>query len=278
MLGMQVEDVIRTGGVPGVVTARVRAHRAPSRRGQGPPRLGRRRRRRERHVWCGAFNCRAGDVVPLATLGTAMPDGRTIEARHPRHRLRGHALLGPRARARRRPHGHPRPARRTRRSACRTARRSAAATRSCSTSTSPATDPTAGRYIGVARDLAAKLGVPFRRRRRRRCRRRRSGATGDGRDRRRRALPAVHVDRAVRHRRRAVGAVDGRAADGGRHAADQQRRRRQQLRDARARPAEPRLRPRHARRRRVPHPPRPRGRDADDARRRRADADAPTTC
>ena len=35
----------------------------------------------ERHVWCGAFNIEPGDVVPLATLGTAMPDGRTIERR-----------------------------------------------------------------------------------------------------------------------------------------------------------------------------------------------------
>ena len=35
----------------------------------------------ERHVWCGAFNIQPGDVVPLATLGTAMPDGRTIERR-----------------------------------------------------------------------------------------------------------------------------------------------------------------------------------------------------
>jgi phenylalanyl-tRNA synthetase beta chain len=35
----------------------------------------------ERHVWCGAFNMQPGDIVPLATLGTAMPDGRTIERR-----------------------------------------------------------------------------------------------------------------------------------------------------------------------------------------------------
>ena len=35
----------------------------------------------ERHVWCGAFNMQPGDVVPMATLGTTMPDGRTIERR-----------------------------------------------------------------------------------------------------------------------------------------------------------------------------------------------------
>ncbi len=34
-----------------------------------------------RHVWCGAFNLAPGDIVPLATLGTAMPDGRLIERR-----------------------------------------------------------------------------------------------------------------------------------------------------------------------------------------------------
>jgi phenylalanyl-tRNA synthetase beta chain len=35
----------------------------------------------ERHVWCGAFNLAPGDVVPLATIGAQMPDGRTIERR-----------------------------------------------------------------------------------------------------------------------------------------------------------------------------------------------------
>ncbi|MGB1503629.1 MAG: hypothetical protein ACPHAQ_08005, partial [Ilumatobacteraceae bacterium] len=35
----------------------------------------------ERHVWCGASNMAAGDVVPLATLGTTMPNGMTIDRR-----------------------------------------------------------------------------------------------------------------------------------------------------------------------------------------------------
>ena len=35
----------------------------------------------ERHVWCGAFNMAVGDIVPLATLGTTMPNGMTIERR-----------------------------------------------------------------------------------------------------------------------------------------------------------------------------------------------------
>src|SRR5215210_6030214 len=81
-LGMQVEEVITPGApVPGVVTARVlkterhpdaaKVHRVWVDAGDGV----------ERHVWCGAFNMTAGDVVPLAQPGTAMPDGRVLEAR-----------------------------------------------------------------------------------------------------------------------------------------------------------------------------------------------------
>ena len=70
-------------------------------------------------------------------------------------------MLGARARPRRRPHRHPRAARRhAARRAVRRRDRPARRT-SSSTSTSRATGPTAGRYVGVARDLAAKLGVAF---------------------------------------------------------------------------------------------------------------------
>lgn len=79
-LGLAVEDVARVGGsVAGVITARVlrterhpdaaKVHRVFVDAGDGV----------ERHVWCGAFNMSAGDVVPLATGGTVMPDGRLIE-------------------------------------------------------------------------------------------------------------------------------------------------------------------------------------------------------
>jgi phenylalanyl-tRNA synthetase beta chain len=79
-LGMVVEGIIHVGAtVAGVITARVvrterhpdaaKVHRVYVDAGDG----------RERHVWCGAFNMQAGDVVPLATPGTAMPDGRIIE-------------------------------------------------------------------------------------------------------------------------------------------------------------------------------------------------------
>ncbi|MEN9647060.1 MAG: phenylalanyl-tRNA synthetase beta chain, partial [Actinomycetota bacterium] len=73
-LGLAVEDVARVGAtVPGVVTARVlkterhpdaaKVHRVFVDAGDGV----------ERHVWCGAFNMQAGDVIPLATPGTVMP-------------------------------------------------------------------------------------------------------------------------------------------------------------------------------------------------------------
>ncbi len=81
-LGMQVEQILQIGStVPGVVTAQVlrteghpdaaKVHRVWVSTGDGS----------ERHVWCGAFNMRPGDIIPLATPGTLMPDGRVIEPR-----------------------------------------------------------------------------------------------------------------------------------------------------------------------------------------------------
>jgi len=78
-LGLAVEstDIVGTP-VPGVVTARIiRTEKHPDAAkvtrcwvdaGDGA----------ERHVWCGATNMGPGDIVPLATLGTKMPDGRDI--------------------------------------------------------------------------------------------------------------------------------------------------------------------------------------------------------
>jgi phenylalanyl-tRNA synthetase beta chain len=79
-LGLAVEEIIHVGAtVDGVITARVvrterhpdaaKVHRVYVDAGDG----------RERHVWCGAFNMAPGDIIPLATPGTAMPDGRVIE-------------------------------------------------------------------------------------------------------------------------------------------------------------------------------------------------------
>lgn len=81
-LGISIEGIEHVGaGVDGVVTARVvrtvghpdaeHIHRVIVDTGDGS----------ERNVWCGAFNMSVGDVVPLALPGTAMPDGRVIEAK-----------------------------------------------------------------------------------------------------------------------------------------------------------------------------------------------------
>ena len=81
-LGLAVESVEYVGEpVKGVVTAKVlRLEKHPDAAkvtrvfvdaGDGV----------ERHVWCGATNMAEGDVVPLATLGTSMPDGRVISQR-----------------------------------------------------------------------------------------------------------------------------------------------------------------------------------------------------
>lgn len=81
-LGLAVESVEALGSrVAGVVSARIlRTEKHPDAAkvtrcwvdaGDGV----------ERHVWCGATNMGPGDVVPLATLGTVMPDGREISRR-----------------------------------------------------------------------------------------------------------------------------------------------------------------------------------------------------
>ena len=81
-LGLEVDSVTEVGAsVAGVVTAKVlrleqhpdaaKVQRVYVDAGDG----------QERHVWCGAFNMAPGDVIPMATLGTTMPDGRTIERR-----------------------------------------------------------------------------------------------------------------------------------------------------------------------------------------------------
>jgi phenylalanyl-tRNA synthetase beta chain len=81
-LGLEVDSIAAVGDtVPGVVTARVlrleqhpdaaKVQRVYVDAGDGA----------ERHVWCGAFNMAVGDIVPLATLGTTMPNGMTIERR-----------------------------------------------------------------------------------------------------------------------------------------------------------------------------------------------------
>ncbi|HTW98001.1 MAG TPA: phenylalanine--tRNA ligase beta subunit-related protein, partial [Acidimicrobiales bacterium] len=81
-LGLVVEGIEQVpAGPQGVVLARVldirpiggldRVRLAIVDAGEGAP----------LEVACGAWNFAAGDVVPLATVGTSLPDGRTIERR-----------------------------------------------------------------------------------------------------------------------------------------------------------------------------------------------------
>ena len=81
-LGLAVEGIEKVGlPVKGVVVAKVlrterhpdaaKVHRVYVDAGDGV----------EKHVWCGAFNMQPGDLIPLATLGTHMPDGRVISQR-----------------------------------------------------------------------------------------------------------------------------------------------------------------------------------------------------
>lgn len=81
-IGLACESVDRVGAtVAGVITARVikterhpdaaKVHRVFLDCGDGL----------EHHVWCGAFNMQPGDVIPWATPGTTMPDGRSIETK-----------------------------------------------------------------------------------------------------------------------------------------------------------------------------------------------------
>ena len=85
-LGTPVEEVTRLGeGLDGIVVARVLALRSHPNAdkiqlvdvdaGDGEA----------LQICCGAFNMAVGDLVPLATLGTVMPDGMKIE----RRKLRG---------------------------------------------------------------------------------------------------------------------------------------------------------------------------------------------
>jgi len=81
-LGLEVDSIDTVGEtVEGVITARIlrleshpdaaTVQRVYVDAGDGD----------ERHVWCGANNISADDIVPLATLGTTMPNGMTIERR-----------------------------------------------------------------------------------------------------------------------------------------------------------------------------------------------------
>ncbi len=81
-LGMTVESVAPIGhGLDGIVVARVMALRPHPdadrvQRVDVDPGDG-----KALQVWCGAFNLAVGDLVPLATIGTEMPNGMEISRR-----------------------------------------------------------------------------------------------------------------------------------------------------------------------------------------------------
>ena len=160
---MAVEELERIGeGLDGIVVARVletrpieganKIHQVIVDAGDGEP----------LEIGCGAFNMQAGDLVPLATIGTVMPNGMEIGRRKMAGVWSNGMLCSTqRARARRRPRGHLPPARRA------------------SSPARPFTEamgiepdvlydleinpnrPDAMSVAGVARDLAARLRLPF---------------------------------------------------------------------------------------------------------------------
>ena len=149
-------------------------------------------------MWCGASNFAPGDVVPLATRrhGDARRSHDRV-ARHPRHPVGRHALLGARARARQRPQRHPRAAFRRAPRACPMATSPASSTTSCSTSTSPVTAQTPS-ATSVSPAISPPSWICRSRRRGRALAAARRPGGRHGRDRRRRALRPVHADGPVR--------------------------------------------------------------------------------
>jgi phenylalanyl-tRNA synthetase beta chain len=96
-LGLAVEELVRVGStVDGVIVARVldtRAHPDADKvhlvdvdTGNGEA----------LQIVCGAFNMKAGDLVPLATLGTTMPNGMEIGRRKMRGEWSNGMLCSPR--------------------------------------------------------------------------------------------------------------------------------------------------------------------------------------
>ena len=253
-----VEELDRIGeGLDGIVVARVLetrpASEAPTRSSwsTSTPATA-----SPSQICCGAFNMAVGDLVPLATLGTTMPERHGDRAPQDAGRVvQRHALLAARARPRRRPRRHP---------------------ASCPADLAPGTPftealgiepdvlydleinpnrPDAMSVAGVARDLAARLGPAVHAAR--------PPVAGDRRGRRIATASRVEIARprpvrplrgpgaARRHGRAGRPELAAARLAAARACADQQRGRRLQLRDARAGPAQPPLRPGQGGRRRA---------------------------
>ena len=258
---MAVDDVERVGApVDGVIVARVlrpAATPTPTRSTSSTSTPATARRCRS---CCGAFNMAAGDLVPLATLGTTMPERHGDRSPQDARRVvERHAVLGARARPRRRPRRHPDPAARPRRSARpvfdalghharrrvrprhhpQPARRLVAPGRGPRPGRPASACPSPTRRPAIAPAVARERGAPV---------------VIDAPD----LCGRFTVHRA--HRRAASAPSAAWMAERltpRRHAPHQQRGRRVELRDARAGPAQPPLRPGQAARRRLPGAPGP---------------------
>ena len=214
-------------------------------------------------ICCGAFNMQPGDLVPLATIGTVMPDGRDIQRSKMRGEWSNGMLCSPDEL------GLAEDTERDRGAGIYLLPADLPLGAPVFEALGITSDvvfeldltrnrPECWGHEGVARDLAAHLGLPFRTPGDPDAAHATAPAPADAGHHRRRPLRPLHVHGDHRRRRSAVGTVDGRPADARRHAPDQQRGRRVELRDARAERAEPRLRPGHAGRRRLPRAPGPR--------------------
>ncbi len=275
-LGTPVEERVRLGeGLDGIVVARVletrphpdadRVHLVDVDPGDGGP----------LQIVCGAFNMQAGDLIPLATLGTTMPNGMGIE----RRKMRGEWSNGMLCSATEIGLGDD---------------SEGILILSPALTRRPAADRGARPHRGLAVRPRGERQPP-------RCTVRGRGGPGPGRPAGRR-LRAAGVDGADRRRGergrglggdrrpgclrplprqghprrgdRPLAGLAGQPHHPGGHAPDQQRGRHLQLRDAGARSPEPRLRPGSRHRGAPTGPLRPGRRDPRHPRRRRADLPA----